>query len=74
MSRQSGFHYYLNWAKARIDEMDATLIALEGKAAELTAGAREKADQILADLRKTRDDFGTASISRRKPTRPLGRA
>lgn len=31
-----------------------------GKAAELTAGAREKADQVLADLRKTRDDFRDA--------------
>ena len=60
MSTQSGFHYYLNWAKARIDEMDATLSSLEGKAAELTAGAREKADHVLADLHKTRDDFRDA--------------
>ena len=60
MSTQSGFHYYLNWAKARIDEMDATLMSLEGKAAELTAGAREKADQVLADLHNTRDDFRDA--------------
>ena len=57
MSTQSGFHYYLNWAKARIDEMDATLTSLEGKAAEVKAGAREKANQVLADLRKIRDDF-----------------
>ena len=57
MSTQSGFHYYLNWAKARIDEMDAALTSLEGKAAEQTADAREKAEQILANLRAIRDDF-----------------
>lgn len=57
MSTQSGFHYYLNWAKTRIDEMDAALTSLEDKAAEQTAGAREKADQILANLRRLRDDF-----------------
>lgn len=57
MGTQSGFHYYLNWAKARIDEMDATLTSLGGKADELKAGAREKANQVLADLHKMRDDF-----------------
>ena len=57
MGTQSGFHYYLNWAKARIDEMDAALTSLEGKAAEQTADAREKADQILANLRTIRDGF-----------------
>lgn len=57
MGTQTGFHYYLNWAKARIDEMDATLTSLEGKAAEMKAGTREKANQVVADLRKMRDDF-----------------
>jgi hypothetical protein len=57
MDTQSGFHYYLNWAKARIDEMDATLTSLEEKAADLKAGARKKANQVLADLHKTRDKF-----------------
>jgi hypothetical protein len=57
MGTQGGFHYYLNWAKARIDEMDAALASLEGKAAEQTAEAREKADEILAKLRTIRDGF-----------------
>jgi hypothetical protein len=57
MGTQSGFHYYLNWAKGRIDEMDAALTSLEDNAAVRTTGAREKADQVLADLRKMRDDF-----------------
>ena len=28
MSEQSGMHFYLNWAKERIDEMDAALASL----------------------------------------------
>ena len=54
---QSAIHFYLNWAKERLDEMDATLASLESKAGEVQANSRIKADQILADLRKKRDAF-----------------
>jgi hypothetical protein len=57
MSTQSALHFYLNWAKERIDEMDATLASLESKVSEVKVGARAKANQVLADLRKKRDDF-----------------
>ena len=57
MSTQSSIHFYLNWAKERIDEMDATLASLESKVSEVHADARVKANQILTDLRKKRDDF-----------------
>ena len=57
MSQHSAIHFYLNWAKERIDEMDATLASLEAKASELQADARAKANQALADMRKKRDDF-----------------
>jgi hypothetical protein len=57
MDTQKNFHYYANWAKERIDEMDATLTSLEDKAAQLKADARDKANQVLASLRKIRDDF-----------------
>jgi ElaB/YqjD/DUF883 family membrane-anchored ribosome-binding protein len=60
MTKDSGFHYYLNWAKARIDEMDAILTSLEGKTSLLQADLRAKADQALAELRKTRDQFRDA--------------
>jgi len=73
MGTQSGFHYYRNWAKVRIDEMDAALTSLEDKAAVRTTGAREKADQVLADLRKMRDEF-RHTVNRRQPTRQTGRA
>jgi hypothetical protein len=37
MPAQSSMHFYLNWAKERIDEMDATLASLESKAGEVHA-------------------------------------
>lgn len=57
LSEHSAIHFYLNWAKERIDEMDATLASLEGKVSEVQSDVRAKADQTLADLRKRRDDF-----------------
>ena len=35
MSVQSSMHFYINWAKERLDEMDATLPVLEAKTAKL---------------------------------------
>lgn len=60
MSMQSSIHPYFNWAKERLDEMDATLASLEGKVGEVQADARTKADTIIADLQKKRDDFQAA--------------
>jgi hypothetical protein len=57
MPTQSSIRYYSNWAKERIDEMDATLTSLEFKVGEVAAESRVKADQILADLRSRRDAF-----------------
>ena len=53
----SSVHFYLSWAKERMDEMDAVVTSLEGKASELTAQSRGAADQLIADLRKQRDAF-----------------
>jgi hypothetical protein len=57
MSAQSSIHFFANWAKERLDEMDATLTSLESKAAEVQADLRDKASKVLADLRKNRDSF-----------------
>ena len=57
MPTQSSAHFFFNWAKERIDEMDATLASLESKATELRAESRVKADQLISDLRKKRDEF-----------------
>ena len=57
MPTQSSMHFYINWAKERLDEMDATLPVLEAKTAQLRAETRVKADQLIAELRKKRDEF-----------------
>jgi hypothetical protein len=50
-------HFYLNWTKERIDEMDATLASLEAKASQMKTDVKAKAEQSIADLKKRRDEF-----------------
>jgi hypothetical protein len=54
MATQSNIHFFTNWAKERLDEMDAAVTSLEGKLAEVQSDARDKADKVPADLRKQR--------------------
>lgn len=56
---QSNIHFYVNWAKERLDEMDATLTSLESKVAEVQADASDRADKVLAAMRKKRDEFSS---------------
>ena len=60
MSEQNSVHFYLNWAKERIGEMDAAVAAFEAKASEVQADSRTKADQLVADLKKQREEFQVA--------------
>ncbi len=60
MTTQSSVHFYLNWAKERIDEMDAVLASLEAKASKVRADSKVKANEIIADLKKQRDAFQAA--------------
>ena len=57
MAMQSNIHFYVNWAKERLDEMDAALTSLEGEIGGVQADARHIANNALADLRKSRDGF-----------------
>src|SRR5437667_12012421 len=57
MPTQSSMHFYVNWAKERLDEMDAALTSLEGEIGGVQADARHIANNALADLRKGRDGF-----------------
>jgi hypothetical protein len=57
MPEQSSMHSYLDWSKRRIDEMDATLASLEAKAGQVKADAKTKADQLITQLKKRRDEF-----------------
>jgi hypothetical protein len=57
MPEQSSVHFYLNWAKERIDEMDATLASLERKASHVQADLKGKAKDLISDLKTRRDEF-----------------
>jgi hypothetical protein len=57
MPAQSGTNFVLNWAKERIDEMDATLASLESQAAAMRAESRVRVDHFIADLRQKRNEF-----------------
>jgi hypothetical protein len=57
MGSQSTIHPYLDWAKERLNEIDATLASFEHSAAKLHADARTKAEKAMADMRAARDDF-----------------
>src|SRR5271169_484536 len=55
----SSAHFYLNWAKERIDEMDAVLKSLEGKVTQIATESRATAEKIIADLRAKRAAFSS---------------
>ena len=56
-TQHSSAHFFLIWARERIDEMDATLASLQGKVAEAQASAHTKAEQFIAEMKKKRDQF-----------------
>ncbi len=60
MPNQNNMHFYLSWAKERIDELDALLASLEDKAKDVQAESRGKAERLIADLQKKRDEFKAA--------------
>jgi len=67
MPQQSTMHFYLNWAKERIEEMDAVLASLETKAGEVQADLKAKAKQLIADLKKQRNEF-QATVKKQSET------
>jgi hypothetical protein len=56
-TQNSSAHFFISWAKERMDEMDATLASLESKAGQMQVEARAKADQFIAAMKKRRDEF-----------------
>jgi hypothetical protein len=55
----SSAHFYINWAKERIDEMDAVLGSLESKASQIAVDSRATAENIVAELRAKREAFSS---------------
>lgn len=56
----SGVHMYLDWAKERLDEVEATVASLGKTAGKLQGEARAKADRALGDMRARGDSFRKA--------------
>lgn len=57
MTTTSKIHPFAEWAKSRLDEMDAALAVFETKANDVGAGTLKKADAAIADMKKHRDVF-----------------
>jgi len=57
MPEHSSIHSYLNWTKERLDEMDATLASLEGKASQVKAESKAQADKMIGELKRRRGEF-----------------
>jgi hypothetical protein len=57
MQMPSNIQFYVNWAKERLDEMEAVLMSLESRLGEMQVDAGDKANKALANLRKGRDSF-----------------
>ncbi len=57
VTTQSRMHASFNWAKERLDEMDATLALFESKVGTFQGDARAKAENALAEMRAKRDAF-----------------
>ncbi len=57
MTGASGKHAFTDWARRRLDEMDAALTAMEAKSEALQGQAQEQAAGALAEMRRCREDF-----------------
>src|SRR5215207_3781121 len=57
MADQSRMHPYLDWAKARIDEMDATLASIERQFGTMEANTQVKVEGLLTAMRSEREAF-----------------
>ncbi len=57
MSDQSRMHPYLDWAKARIDEMDATLASIERQFGKMETNTQVKVEGLLTAMRNEREAF-----------------
>jgi uncharacterized phage infection (PIP) family protein YhgE len=57
MNGQTPVHFYLNWAKERIDELDAMLTSMESKARSADSASRAKVAQVISDMQGKRNEF-----------------
>ena len=51
MTSETDTHLFSNWAKERLDEIDATLAALQSRAGTLQAETKKQAEKTIAEIR-----------------------
>ncbi len=54
---RSSVHVSIDWAKERLDEMDATLASVEKKLGDLKSENRAAAERAIAEMREQREAF-----------------
>lgn len=59
MTKNKRSHAYTEWAKSRLDEMDATVFVLEDKVENMENDASKKAETALDEMRSWRNSFKT---------------
>ena len=57
MTTQKSAPLSFDWAKARLDEMEATVTSLQSEAGKLSAAARKNLEAAVAEMAKQRDAF-----------------
>ncbi len=60
MTSEHYTHHFSNWAKERLDEMDATMALIEARLGSLQADAKKQAEKAVAEIRAQRDVFQEA--------------
>ncbi|NJO32119.1 MAG: hypothetical protein HC869_02335 [Rhodospirillales bacterium] len=68
VASRSSAHVSIDWAKERLDEMDATLASLEKKLENLKAENRAKAERALAEMREQREALKALLDEKRQVT------
>src|SRR5579872_6899497 len=68
MAKQSRAHENFEWAKQKLDEIDAVLASLEQSATKLQGAARQEADQSLARIKAVQSAFAAKVDAARAET------
>ena len=57
MASETDTHLFSNWAKERLDEIDATLAALQARVDTLQAETKTQAEKTIAEMRAQQQVF-----------------
>ena len=60
MTTETYTHHFTNWAKERLDEIDATLASMETRASTLQADAKKQTEKAVLEIREQREVFQEA--------------